>query len=52
MMRNPITLDLLWYLEASMHHRQHLVDVDVQARKINALARGDWTVCSESHAMC
>lgn len=47
-----MTLDQLWYLEASVHHKQHLVDVIVQARKIDVLARGDWTVCSGSHAMC
>lgn len=47
-----MTLDQCWYLEASMHLKQHLVDMILQVRKMNVLARSDWTVCSGSQAMC
>lgn len=40
-LRNPMNSDLLWYLDASMHPRLHLVDWIVLAIKINALDRGN-----------
>lgn len=35
-----------------MHLKQHLVGMILQVRKMNVLARSDWTVRSGSQAMC